>query len=105
MAPASPFDVAQLKKAESEASIELAGSDTQQPVGNVLIFIGQHGLVAIAAFADLEYPVSLADRNGVVSNGLARHLPAGRWRHHFVAMAPMISALRRASAYRSLRRP
>ncbi|MNI73472.1 hypothetical protein D3C73_1294830 [compost metagenome] len=85
--PAKPFDVAQIEKAEPEAPVALAGCDAQQPVSNLLVFIGQHGLIAIAALAHLEHLASQTNRDGVVSHGLGRHLPAGRWRHPFFAIA------------------
>ncbi len=52
--PSKPFDVRQVEEAEAKAPVPLAVGDTQQPIRNKLVFIGEHGLIAITAFADLE---------------------------------------------------
>ena len=52
--PSKPFDVAQVKEAEAKAPAPLAVGDTQQLIRNKLVFIGQHGVIAITAFADFE---------------------------------------------------
>ena len=52
--PSKPFDVTQVEEAEAKAPVPLAVGDTQQPIRNKLVFIGEHGLIAITAFADLE---------------------------------------------------
>ncbi|ALP40794.1 hypothetical protein WL1483_1375 [Aeromonas schubertii] len=61
----------------------MVGGEAQQPVGNLLVFIGQHGLIAIATLADLEHLASQTDGYGVMSNGLGRYFPAGRWNATF----------------------
>lgn len=82
--PAKTFDVAQVQEAKLEASVALVGGGVQQSVSNILVFLDEHGLIAITGFADLEHLTSQANRYGVMSNGLGRHLLTGRWRHHFL---------------------
>lgn len=55
MVLAKAFDTAQVQEAQPEAPVVLADGEAQQPVGNILIFIGQYGLIAIATLADLEH--------------------------------------------------
>ena len=52
--PSKSFDLAQVKEAEAKALVPLAVGNTQQPICNKLVFIGQHGVIAITVFADFE---------------------------------------------------
>lgn len=78
MVPAKAFDIAQVQEAQPETPVALAGGEAQQPVGNILIFIGQYGLIAIATLTDLEHLASQTDGYGVMGQRPWSPFPGGQ---------------------------
>lgn len=84
---AEAFDVAQVQKAQAKSPVALTGSDTEQPVGNDLIFFIPLRLVAVATFADNKQLAGKTNADIPALYRILRHLLSTRWRHHFFAIA------------------